>query len=420
MKGSKVIYSIEESGAFVETLTVEPYRSGPLDGLQFAVKDIIDLKDHTTSCGNPHWAKTHPPAAANAVCVDQLLYAGARCIGKTVLDELAFSLHGENHFYGTPLNPRAPARVPGGSSSGSASAVACGLVDFALGTDTGGSVRVPAGNCGIFGMRPSHGIVSTAGVMPFAPSFDTVGILASSIDVLVRAASVLLSCESPERESIGRIHLITDTLAIAAPEVSAAIEGAVQSLCGAFPGQVSRTSLRTIDGGFSEKGLDGWYETYCVVQWAEIWSSLGAWIDAAKPELGPRTRTSFQLTRSLDRSKIGDAIRRREKYARCLEDFLGPDDLLMMPTSPTPAPFKGTAPADRSDQSGTAYYPRTVSTTAIAGIGRLPQVSIPAFEIEGVPLGLSLLAAHGRDAFLLSAAQAIRRKIALSKENVLT
>lgn len=416
----KIVYSIEGSGAFMETFTMGPYRSGPLDGLRFAVKDIIDVKNHVTSCGNPHWAKTHPPAASNAVCVDQLLSAGARCIGKTVTDELAFSLHGENHFYGTPLNPRAPARVPGGSSSGSASAVACGLADFALGTDTGGSVRVPAGNCGLFGIRPSHGIVSVAGVMPFAPSFDTVGVLAASIDMLVRTASVLLSCGGPERESITAIHLLTDTLAIADAEVKAAIEAAFQRLCDVFPGRMHRTPMQAIDGESSERGLDGWYETYCTVQWAEIWSSLGAWIDAVKPELGPRTGTSFQLTRDLDRSTIGEAIRRRERYFHCLQEFLGPLDLLLMPTSPTPAPPKGSAPADRSERSGTAYYPRTISTTAVAGIGRLPQVSIPAIEIQGFPLGLSLLAAHGRDAFLLQAARTIWRELGFPEENPVT
>src|SRR5512143_4147437 len=139
-------YTIRESGAFVAGYAIPPTASGPLDGLRFAVKDIIDLAGHRTSCGNPDWGKTHPPAAANALCVDQLLGAGARCVGKTISDELAFSLDGENYFYGAPLNPKAPDHVVGGSSSGSASAVACGLADFALGSDTGGSVRVPAAN----------------------------------------------------------------------------------------------------------------------------------------------------------------------------------------------------------------------------------------------------------------------------------
>ena len=184
-----------ESGAFVEEFEIEPTGSGPLSGLRFAVKDLIDIAGHKTGCGNPTWRETHPVAAVHAVCVEQLLGAGGLFAGKTVLDELAFSLIGENHFYGTPLNPKAPDRVPGGSSSGSASAVACGIVDFALGTDTGGSVRVPAGNCGIYGLRPSWGMVSVAGVNPFAPTFDTVGILSGSARVLGKAASALMALE---------------------------------------------------------------------------------------------------------------------------------------------------------------------------------------------------------------------------------
>src|SRR5258708_38280088 len=139
------------------------------------------------------WRNPSPAAVVHAVCVEQLFVAGARCIGKTICDELAFSLLGENHFYGTPLNAHAPDRVPGGSSSGSASAVECGLVDFALGTDTGGSTRVPASNCGIWGYRPSHDFVSGAGVDPLAPSFDTVGVLAQSPDVLAKVGLVLLA-----------------------------------------------------------------------------------------------------------------------------------------------------------------------------------------------------------------------------------
>src|SRR5262249_30096717 len=160
-----------------------------------------------TGCGNPTWRDSHPPAVANAICVEQLLQAGARCVGKTILDELAFSLLGQNHFFGTPLNPHAPDRVPCGSSSGSASAVACALVDFALGTDTSGSGRVPASNCGVWGFRPSHGLISLAGVNPLAPTFDTVSVLAKSADVLTRAAFVLLARVSVPASKSGTIHL---------------------------------------------------------------------------------------------------------------------------------------------------------------------------------------------------------------------
>src|SRR5438309_10984066 len=174
--------TVAESNAFVTTFDLSPTCSGPLHGLRFAVKDTIDVAGFKTGCGNPTWRDSHPAAVVHAVCVEQLLRAGAHCVGNTISAELAFSLSGENHFYGTPLNAHAPDRVPGGSSSGSASAVACGLVDFALGTDTGGSIRVPASNCGILGWRPSHGLISLAGVMPFAATLDTVGVFARSAE----------------------------------------------------------------------------------------------------------------------------------------------------------------------------------------------------------------------------------------------
>src|SRR3954465_11916524 len=191
--------SHHESGAFIEKFTLPPTNDGPLRGLRFAVKDLIDVAGHPTGCGNPTWLATHPPAIPSAVCVAQLLAAGAQCEGKTITDEFAFSLLGENYHYGTPLNPAAPNRVTGGSSNGSASAVACGIVDFALGTDTGGSVRVPASNCGIWGWRPSHGFISVAGVMPFSPTLDTVGVFARTAELLQRIATVLLAADQPTK-----------------------------------------------------------------------------------------------------------------------------------------------------------------------------------------------------------------------------
>src|SRR5215210_7461604 len=222
--------SIEESGAFIEKFTLPPTKDGPLRGLRFAAKDLIDVAGHRTGCGNPTWLAAHPPATVSAICLEQLLAAGAQCEGKTITDEFAFSLLGENHHYGTPLNPAAPDRVPGGSSSGSASAVACGLLDFALGTDTGGSVRVPASNCGIWGLRPSHGFISVAGVNPFAPTFDTVGILAGSAEALAGVASVLLVCEDIQGEEPGTIHLLEEACSIADPDVRRALADPVPRL----------------------------------------------------------------------------------------------------------------------------------------------------------------------------------------------
>jgi amidase len=391
--------------AFIESVEVDPTGSGPLDGLSFAVKDLIDIGGHKTGCGNPTWRDTHPPASVNAVCVEQLLGAGARCVGKAVSDELAFSLLGENHFYGTPLNPKAPDRVPGGSSSGSASAVACGLADFALGTDTGGSVRVPANNCGIWGLRPSHGFISVAGVNPFAPTFDTVGVLASSAEVLARVASVLLACEDGPGEEFGTIHLLKEAFSISDPDVRQALEDPVRGLRSLFGGRLRNTSVREIDGESAASqgtGFQAWHDTYGVLQWAEIESCLGAWIEATKPAFGPEAEQNFDLAKSLDRRRVRPAAQRREEYFRRLKAFLGPNDLLCMPTTPALAPRKGTT-APRGHAAAGDYYPRALSLTSMAGIGRLPQVSLPLAESsDGVPVGLSLLAANGQDAFLLN------------------
>jgi amidase len=404
--GPEVSGGSAEGAAFVESIEVDQTGYGALNGLSFAVKDLIDLGGQKTGCGNPTWRETHPPASVNAVCVEQLLDAGARCVGKTVSDELAFSLLGENHFYGTPLNPKSPDRVPGGSSSGSASAVARGIVDFALGTDTGGSVRVPANNCGVWGMRPSHGFISVAGVNPFAPTFDTVGILASSAEVLTRVASVLLVCEDIPDEEPATIHYLQEAFSIVDSDVRQALEVPVRRLRSLFGRRLRDSSVREIGGeqarGSEGTGFQTWHDTYRVLQWAEIESCLGAWIEATKPAFGPEAAQNFDLVKSLDRRRVRLAAQRREEYFQRLKAMLGPNDLLCMPTTPALAPLKGTI-APRGHAAAGDYYPRTLSLTSVAGIGRLPQVSLPLAESSGgVPVGLSLLAANGRDAFLLS------------------
>jgi amidase len=336
------------------------------------------------------------------------LRAGANCVGKTISDELAFSLLGENHFYGTPLNAYAPDRVPGGSSSGSASAVACGLVDFALGTDTGGSTRVPASNCGIWGFRPSHGFVSVAGVNPLAPSFDTVGVLAQSADVLTKVALVLLAGVPVSPNKPTTIHLIREAFALADADVQEALSEPLQRLREIFDGTVQESSLQKLVPDDAGQGFATWVDSFCVIQWAEIESCLGAWIANARPEFGPEIAASFQLMNQLDRRRVAEAVRRREQYFRSLHEFLGPDDLLCIPTTPALAPCKGDPP--RRSSSGSGYYPRTLSLTSVAGMGRLPQVSLPIADAGGVPVGLSLLARHGQDSLLLEVAKTVDRE----------
>jgi amidase len=405
MNSSKI--TVAQSNAFVTTFDLPPTRSGPLDGLRFAVKDVIDVAGFKTGCGNPTWRDSHPAAVVHAVCVEQLLRAGARCVGKTISDELAFSLLGENHFYGTPLNAHAPDRVPGGSSNGSASAIACGLVDFALGTDTGGSTRVPASNCGIWGFRPSHGFVSVAGVNALAASFDTVGVLAQSTVVMEKAGLILLASSPVSPNKPTTIHLIQEAFALADANVQQALSEPVRCLRDLFSERVRELSLREFAADEAGSSFEAWAETFCVIQWAEIKSCLGAWIAEAKPEFGPDVAASFELTNQLDRQRVAEALQRREQCFRRLHEFLGPHDLLCIPTTPVLAPRKGDPPARTS--SGSGYYARTLALTSVASIGRLPEVSLPLAQADGVPVGLSLLAKHGQDVFLLEIATSLQQ-----------
>lgn len=396
--------AIERSGAFVESFVVSPTSRGVLDGLRFAAKDLIDVAGYRTGCGNPTWRDTHPPAAFHAVCVEQLLAAGATCVGKTVTDEVAFSLLGENHFYGTPLNPAAPDRVPGGSSSGSASAVACGLVDFALGTDTGGSVRIPASNCGTWGWRPTHGRVSVAGVMPFAPTLDTVGVFSNDALLLRRAAEVLLG-GAPDYDAgePTAVHLLHEAFALADREVQRALQPPLTRLRVLFGSRVRGTALADLCATTGGAELARWVDTYRALQGGETMSSLGGWIAAVQPQFGPATRAGFEFISKRDRTRIGAAIGFREACFQQLRRTLGPRDLVCIPTSPTPAPRKSSHPHDRDSD----YYRRTLSLTAIAGVGRLPQVTMPLATVDTAPVGLSLLGAFGEDLFLLHVAAGI-------------
>jgi amidase len=381
--------SIEDSdradfGAFVPgpRCVHAPSASGPLDGLTFAVKDLIDVAGTPTGGGNPDWLKVQSPAARSAPAVEALLAAGASMAGKTVSDELAFSLEGVNAHYGTPVNPACPDRIPGGSSSGSAVAVAAGLVDFAIGTDTGGSVRVPASFVGVYGFRPTHDAVSLAGVLPFAPSYDTIGWFACDAAMLSRVGDVLLPGASPK--PIRRFRLVRDAFALADASVAAALRRS----CAAFD-IVDEISL--FEGQEAQ-----WLECYRVLQGAEIWTQLGPWITSAKPRFGDSIAPRFADAASIAPADIARCHPLRASIARRVREVLGCGTGLLIPTAPcTALPFVAGA-----DEIGTFYH-NALTLTSIAGHTGIPQISLPGTRVEGCPVGLSVLALPGHDRALL-------------------
>jgi len=363
---------------------------GPLTGTSFVVKDLYDVAGYPTGAGNPDWERTHPIPTETAPAVRRLLDAGATLVGKSCTDELAFSLDGINVHYGTPVNPRFPDRLPGGSSSGSVSAVAAGLVDFALGTDTSGSIRVPASYCGVFGFRPSHGVVPIDDVVPLAPSFDTVGWLARDARTLARAGHVLL--ESSETEPGFR------TLAVLADAFDMVHERYVPEL---------RAKIASIQGAFKVTrevrlgNLENWLETFRTLKQWEAWRAHGDWIRSAHPRFAPNIEETFQSA-----STISDAARRRalEDRARLVEMLrahLSTDAVLCLPSAWTIAPLKTASAEDLATNRV-----KDLTLGSVASVAGLPQVSVPVVG-ERYAIGLGLLAVAGSDAQLLALAESL-------------
>lgn len=360
---------------------------GPLKGVTFAVKDVFDIAGHRTGNGNPTWLDTHPPATHTASAVTHLLDAGATMLGKTQTDELTYSINGENVHYGTPTNPKAPDRIPGGSSSGSAVAVAGELVDFALGTDCGGSVRIPASYCGIYGIRTSHGAVPTDGVIALAKSFDTVGWFARTPQMMRRVGDILLP---PGPDFVPRRLLIAaDAFAFVGPEVTAALAGAVAQLKAAFG---EHHDVRVYTGEPS-----AWSGIFRVLQGDEIRSRHCAWIDAHQPQFGPGIAERFRWIRTIDPAEVERLRPQREAVAKHMASILGDDALLCLPTAPGAAPKLNTPQAELEGFRGKAF-----ALLSIAGLARLPQINLPLGMMDGCPLGVSLIAPRGRDRGLLA------------------
>ena len=367
---------------------------GPLAGLTFAVKDIFDVAGYVTGCGNPEMRAEGKPAKAHAPPVAMLLDAGARFVGKTHTAELAFSLDGRNEHYGTPINPAAPGRVPGGSSSGSAAAVAAGIVDIALGSDTGGSVRGPASFCGLIGLRTTFGRISIDRTMPLAQMFDTAGWFARTPEIYERVGAVLLG-DDAGGPPLRRMILGADAREIFDGETGDAVLAPVLARAAEF--LVPSDSVRV-----APEGLGRWADAYRTLQGFQAWKNHGAWITDRKPDLNPAARTRFDLASRVTERQYREAGAFRARIAERVAEIVGDDGVIVQPTMPGIAPR-----LDADEAEFERYRTKAVSMLCIASLSGFPQISVPLMTFENCPIGLSLIGPPGRDRALIALAKAL-------------
>jgi amidase len=366
---------------------------GPLRGLSFAAKDLFDVAGFPTGGGNPDWARTNAQPTKHAWAVQTLLDAGATLIGKTITDEVSLGILGENAFDGTPLNTKAPGRVPGGSSSGSAAAVAAGLCDTAIGTDTGGSVRVPASFCGLYGIRPTHGRLNLAGMLPQAPSSDTTGWFARDADTFARVSTILLG-EAPAVALPRTLLIAVDAFGFADPEVAAALQPLIERLT-----RLLGSARHEI---MAPPGLSIWARAQRTLQPAEAWNTFRTWVESANPRMAFSVARGLVAGAQIPAADLAWAELMRQEARGRMAYLLSPGTILCLPTTPFPAPATGL-----SLPVLTPLRDRITCLCAQGGLTGVPQVNIPGTTVDGAPVGLSVLGGRGTDATLIAVAQAL-------------
>ena len=388
----------DDVGAFVPgpRVRIEGRAGGPLAGLSFAAKDLFDVAGVPTGGGNHDWPTGRPVPTRHAWAVQTLLDSGATLIGKTITDEVSLGILGENAFDGTPLNSKAPDRVPGGSSSGSAAAVAAGLCDTALGTDTGGSVRVPASFCGLYGIRPTHGLLDVTGMLPQAPTSDTTGWFARDAETFARVSSVLLGEAIPTALPT-RLIVAVDAFGFADANVATALQPMVKRLAALIGSSREET--------MAPPGLSVWARAQRTLQPYEAWLTFREWLARRNP------RFAFSVARALvTGSMIPEAERnwanlmRQEARAR-MAWLLPRGTILCLPTTPFPAPLKG-QPLSVLDP----LRDRITCLCAQGGLAGHPQLSLPGAMVDGLPVGLSIIGPRGSDATLVAVARALEAR----------
>ncbi|MCE8417730.1 amidase [Rhodovulum sulfidophilum] len=367
-------------------IEVENATEGPLAGLTLAVKDLFDVRGYRTGCGCPLKLAAATDAETSAPAVQRLLDAGARFVGKTHTDELAWALYGINAHFGTPVNPRAPDRIPGGSSSGSAVAVAAGLADIALGTDTGGSIRAPSSFCGIWGLRPTHGRVPLAGAMALAPSYDTAGLLARDGATLLQAARALMEPDPVPLPEIPDLLWPADMVA----QLDEAPRAVLEAAFGTMPSREVEVY---------PEGAAAAYAAYLVTNGADARDAVLPFIRGSGMPLVRGIDGRAAAAEALDDAEIDRARATRHAFTAHLEEMLV-DAVLLAPAVHAP-PFALDAPVEVFD----GFRHDAMRLLCVAGLAGLPQVVLPAGMVEGAPYGVSLIGPRGSDLSLIALAR---------------
>ncbi|PRY11094.1 AtzH-like domain-containing protein [Kineococcus rhizosphaerae] len=365
----------------------EPAAAGPLAGLGVAVKDLIAVAGHAIGGGVPAWREQARPEPANAPALQRLLDAGAHVAGIAQTDELAFSLMGVNEHSGTPVNVNAPGRVPGGSTSGPAAAVAAGTADLGLGTDTAGSLRVPGSYCGLHAWRPTHGVVPVDGVLPLAPAFDTVGLLTRDGATLRRAGLELLRQQPTGRAPQALLRSRT-LMALATPETALAVEAALAALSVA-------TGIPVRDVEVDPAAPAAWTTAFRTVQAAQAWAAHGAFLSANPDAVSPSVAARFRAGAAVTDEQVGAARQESARVSAWLAQVLQ-QGWLCLPSTSTPAP--------RVDSTGEKFELArggTLQLTTLASQTGVPALNLPWARVGTLPVGLCVLAPRGADADLL-------------------
>jgi amidase len=383
--------SLDSFNALITKAEIAPAPSvnGALQGATLAVKDIYDVAGMKTGCGNPQILAESVAAEKSAPVVEKLLAAGATVIGKTQTDELAFSLMGQNSHFPYPINPAAPDRVTGGSSSGSAASVAGKVADIALGSDTGGSIRAPASFCGLIGLRTTHGRIPLEGIMPLAPSLDTIGWFARDIALYEKVGQVLLGDDEQNFSFSQLLYMpLLEHLLLDHPETDS--YRAMFAKVRPHFASLKAASQSTLS-------IDELYLTFRQIQGWEAWNTHGAWISSGDRKLGSGVADRFAYGSEISDEAVARHRIRRARFTQELETIIGDNTVLALPTVPGAAPL-----ANEPFESLQAYREQALRLLCLSVLSGLPQITVPLGQVHGAPFGISFIGPRGSDRALIA------------------